>query len=506
MKTESQKERGGTPRMSSNELYKFIFDKITDYILLCDPDFNITASNHAADVILGQGESLSGQKCYAVLRQSDKPCLECPLADTLKSGAIIPLVSYDERLGEYFEERTYPVVTSGGAIESFILTSKNVSKSRELEDKSAQIKKLSALGQISSGVAHDFNNILTVVLGRVQLLKKQVTDQYILNSLEMIEKSALDGAAKVRKIQEFARPKEIRKMNEVIDLKKLIQEIVELTRPKWDIHAKIKGILIEPVLELHNELFINGDTSDLRNAFTNIIFNAVDAMPEGGVLTIKTYQNDGHVVCDFIDTGIGMTEEVREKIFDPFFSTKGVFGTGLGMSEVWGIIRRHNARISIYSHVGRGTTIRLWFNKAEKPSEVPVSSQEPEIAPCRILVVDDEEYILDIMSELLTELGHTVTISSSPLSAVERFQKNNYEIVITDLGMPEMNGLELASRLKNINPSTQIILMSGWGLNLDERDTANIVDFFISKPFSIEKIIYTISESTARIKKAPVVS
>ena len=479
--------------------YKFIFDKITDSILLCDIDYGIIESNHAAEILLGQGETLSGRKCHEALRSLDQPCLECPLADTLKSGSIIPLVKYDERFGEYFEERTYPIADSSGEIESFIITCKNVTKNRELEEKSAHLKKLSALGQISSGVAHDFNNVLTVVLGRIQLLKKQITDPLILNSLDMIEKSALDGASKVRKIQEFSRPKEGR-INDIIDLNKLLQEVVEITRPKWDIAAKIKGILIEPILDLEKNLFIYGDSSDLRNAFTNIIFNAVDAMPEGGVLSIKSHFLDSQGIIEFMDTGIGMTEETQEKIFDPFFSTKGVLGTGLGMSEVWGIIKRHNGRITITSHVGKGTTIRLYLTLAEKPVEKDAKPVTKQIAPCNILVVDDEEYILEIMKELLSELGYTVTTFSSAPLALEHFKNNHYDIVLTDLGMPDMNGLEMATKIKEINPKALVVMMSGWGLNIDEKSTGNIIDYVINKPFSIEKIIFIISESTAKIK------
>ncbi len=479
--------------------YKFLFDNLTDSILLCDADFTIKESNHAADVILGKGEKIVWQKCYQMLRSSDHPCLDCPLKDTLKSGVIIPLVYYDERFGEYFEERTHPIVDAKGKVKQFILTCKNVTKSRELEDKSAMMKKLSALGQISSGVAHDFNNVLTVVLGRVQLLKKQLSDPYILKSLDMIERAALDGAAKVRKIQEFSRPRE-GKLEEVIDLKKVIEEVVEITRPKWDTGAKIKGILIEPVLDLRNQVFINGDSSDLRNAFTNIIFNAIDAMPEGGVLSIKCYCDSSQAIAEFIDTGIGMTEEVLERIFDPFFSTKGVLGTGLGMSEVWGIVQRHNAHITINSHVGKGTTIRIFFPLAVKLTEAAETIATLEGAPCRILVVDDEDYILEILKELLSELGHSVITTNSAFAALKLSQQNHFDIMITDLGMPEMNGLEMAAKVKQIRADIQTILMSGWGLALDEKNLTN-VDFLINKPFSIEKIIFTINEASSKIRQ-----
>ncbi len=482
------------------DTYQSIFDHLNDLVLLCDADYNILLSNHAADVLFGKGEKVTWQKCFQILRGADHPCLDCPLADTLKSGILIPLVYYDERLGEYFEERNHPIVNPAGQLEKFIITSKNATKSRELEEKSALMKKLSALGQISSGVAHDFNNVLTVVLGRVQLLKKQINDAYILKSLEMIEKAALDGAAKVRKIQEFARPREAT-LKDIIDLKNILEEVVEITRPKWDTGSKIKGILIEPILNLEEKLFINGDSSDLRNAFTNIIFNAIDAMPEGGILSIKSYRDTTQAVVEFTDTGIGMTEEVMERIFDPFFSTKGIMGTGLGMSEVWGIVQRHRGRIAINSHVGKGTSIRLFFPLV---AELPANETEEKNVkriPCRILAVDDEDYILEILKELLSDMGHTVITTNSAFSAIKLLQQNQFDILICDLAMPEMNGVELTVKAKHVRPEIQTVLISGWGLSLDAKDL-NSVDYLISKPFSIEKINYTISEASQKIQRS----
>jgi len=485
---------------SHKDKYRFIFDKISDLVILCGADYTILESNRSADVIFGQGESLVGKKCHSVLHQKGMPCIDCPLHDTLKSGLIIPLVKYDERFGEYFEERTHPILDEDDHLQSFIITSKNVTKSRELEEKSAQAKKLLALGQISSGVAHDFNNVLTVVLGRIQLLKRQITDEYILNSLKMIEKSALDGASKVRKIQEFSRPSE-GALTETIDLKKIIEEVVEITRPKWETASKLKGTLIEPILELEDKIFVLGDSSDIRNAFTNIIFNAVDAMPEGGVLYIKTETDNQNVSIKFKDTGIGMTPETVEKVFDPFFSTKGVMGTGLGMSEVYGIIKRHNGRIGIQSEVGKGTMILLHLPKVAAAKIGAPVIEIGKTAPARILVIDDEEHILEIFKDLLSELGHEVDTNSSSVAALDLFRKKRHDIVITDLGMPVMTGIEISKKIKEIRRETQIIMVSGWALSLDEKSVSKCIDFVINKPFSIEKIIYTISEAAAVIQK-----
>jgi signal transduction histidine kinase/CheY-like chemotaxis protein len=487
--------------LSDIDKYKIIFDKLMDLILLCDAQYNIIESNRAANIILGQGENVVGNKCYELLHNKKNACMDCPLKDTIKSGAIIPLVVYDERFGEYFEERTHPVTGQNGRLDGFILVSRNVTKSREMEEKSAKIKKLSALGQISSGVAHDFNNVLTVVLGRVQLLKRQITNPYHLNSLNMIEKSALDGAAKVRKIQEFSRPKQDN-LTETIDLKKLVEETVEITRPKWDTASKVKGILIEPILNLEGNLYILGNSSDLRNAFTNIIFNAVDAMPDGGIIAISGSRQLDVVTLVFRDTGIGMTPEVIEKIYDPFFTTKEVGkGTGLGMSEVYGIIKRHKGRIDIDSQLGRGSSFIITYTSIDKIEEKVTLQKQTETVPSRILVIDDEEYVIEVLNDILTEFGHRVTSTTSALDAIEKVRQNPFEIVITDLGLPHMNGYQIAREVKNINSAIQVILVTGWAVNiLEDKKMEKTVDFIVNKPFSIEKVAYTISEAVSRSK------
>jgi signal transduction histidine kinase len=479
--------------------FRFIFDHMTDLIMVCNSGFVIGDANNAANIVLGKGDNLCGTKCYQSLHQGKHPCLDCPLNDTVSSGTVIPIVRYDDRFNEYFEERCFPVLNQSGELESFILVVKNVTKSRELEEKSAQMKKLAALGKISSGVAHDFNNVLTVVLGRVQLMKKLTTDPYFIKSLDMIEKSALDGASKVRKIQEFSRPGD-RAMTGSVNLKSIIEEVLEITRPRWDNAAKARGVLIEPILNLDENLFILGDSSDLRNAFTNIIFNAVDAMSNGGILSIKALKTGNSIRVDFKDTGHGMTEEVIERIFDPFFTTKGVLGSGLGMSEVYGIIKRHNGRIQVESEVGTGTTIKLLFPKSKRLEEEVASGKSGKVKALEIFIVDDEEYIVETLGEYLGEMGHAVHSSNSSVQALSDIKKTHYDVVITDLGMPVINGVELAGLIKKINPMIQVVMISGWALNLKSSELENRVDFVINKPFSFEKINFILAEVEKKIQ------
>lgn len=492
-------ERKNSTLLSADEPYRFIFDNITDMVMVCDNEYTITVANKSANIVLGKSDSIIHEKCYSVLRQSESPCVDCPLQDTINSGTIIPLVKYDKRFNEFFEERCFPILSDDEKLESFILYAKNITQSRELEEKSSQMKKLSALGQISSGVAHDFNNVLTVVLGRVQLMKKLMSDPHMLKSLEMIEKSALDGASKVRKIQEFSRPN-TKTLNESVNLKEIIEEVLEITRPKWDVASKIKGILIKPIIDLDDNIFILGDSSDLRNAFTNIIFNAIDAMTNGGILSIKTHQVKNHITVEFKDTGIGMTEETIERVFDPFFTTKGVLGNGLGMSEVYGIIKRHNAKITVQSEVGSGTTIKIRFPAVKQQTTVLAESELDLSGVFSIYVIDDEEYILETLKDFLVDMGHHVETNTDPQDAIDDISKKTYDIVITDLGMPGISGLELAEKVKAIRPKTQVVLISGWALNLKSEDIKNRIDFVINKPFSFEKINFTLSEIEDKLR------
>jgi CheY-like chemotaxis protein len=198
---------------------------------------------------------------------------------------------------------------------------------------------------------------------------------------------------------------------------------------------------------------------------------------------------------------MGMTEETIERIFDPFFTTKGVLGNGLGMSEVYGIVKRHNAKITVQSEVGAGTTIKIQFPAIKKRKEVVADTGLDLTGTFSIYIVDDEEYILETLKDFLVDMGHHVETNTDPYSAIEDISKKAFDVVITDLGMPGISGLELAEKIKAIQPLTQIVLISGWALNLKPDDIKHRVDFVINKPFSFEKINYTLSEIEKKLRQ-----
>jgi len=374
---------------------------------------------------------------------------------------------------------------------------------RQAQDQIVQAEKLRAMGELASGVAHDFNNVLAVVLGNTQLLLHQL-DQLSLDEirdgLKVIERSSKDGAETIRRIQEFTG---LRRDKEFIalSLNEIVKEVVNITQPRWKDQTQRKGIQIELTTVLGDIPWIMGNPSEVREVLTNIIFNAVDAMSQGGKLTIATQpQVEDWVEVRISDTGIGMTEEVKKRVFDPFFTTKGVTNSGLGMSVSYGIIKRHGGEILIESAPEKGTTfiIHLPTGYGEGEAvvkEVPVFKESRR---ARILVIDDEDSVREILSRMLKTKGHKVVVAPNGEEGIERFRSEPFDLVFTDLGMPKLSGWDVGKTIKEINPRTPIAMITGWGVELDiEKLNDSGIDLIISKPFNFDQVIHLVSEAMA---------
>ncbi len=372
---------------------------------------------------------------------------------------------------------------------------------RQAQDQIVQAEKLRAMGEMASGVAHDFNNVLAVVLGNIQLLLYQLdhlSPEEIREGLKIIEQSSKDGAETVRRIQEFTG---VRRDKEFVSLSlnEIITEVVNITQPRWKDQTQKKGIQVGLAAQLGEIPLIMGNPSELREVLTNIIFNAVDAMPEGGKLTIATQpQAEGWVEVRIADTGIGMTEEVKKRIFDPFFTTKGVTNSGLGMSVSYGIIKRHGGEILIESELGKGTTFIIHLPTGYGEEETAVKEVTPikESRQARILVIDDEDSVRDILSRMLKTKGHQVVVASNGEEGIEQFRSQPFDLVFTDLGMPKISGWEVGKTIKGINPKIPIAMITGWGMELDrEKMSESGIDLIVSKPFNFDQVIHLVSEA-----------
>jgi CheY-like chemotaxis protein len=354
----------------------------------------------------------------------------------------------------------------------------------ESQQRIVQGERLRALGEMAGGVAHDFNNVLAIIIGRAEVIAVDVEDTEIRRQIDVIIQAALDATQTVKRIQEFTRVRRSRDFR-AVDLRQLIDETLEMTRSRWKDEAEGRGIPYDIRVKGDAVPPVDGEPSEIREAFTNILFNALDAMPDGGAVTFTTGTKDGRVVCAIADSGVGMPEDVRQRVFDPFFTTKGERGTGLGLSVVYGIVARHGGEIDVDSYLGAGTTFTLRFPVATRLLEGKSgASAVPVPRSARVLVVDDEAEILSAVGDLLRYDGHVATLCGDAEEAIAQVERHEFDLVITDLGMPGLSGWDVARIVKLRAPRTPVAMITGWSDRIDpEYAKANGVEGVIAKPF-----------------------
>jgi signal transduction histidine kinase len=360
---------------------------------------------------------------------------------------------------------------------------------RAAQDGVVKQERLSALGMMAGGIAHDFNNALTMVLGYADLLCPWIKTQGAARELSFVEHiiaAAQDATHIVGRLREFYRPVATDEVREPLDLNAIVEQAVALTAPKWKATSQAAGIDISVLTELRPTPRIAGCAAELREVLTNLIFNAVDAMPRGGSIVITTgVQEDGRVALTVTDTGTGMTEEQRERCLEPFFTTKGDRGTGLGLSVVYGILQRHEGRLEIASQLRQGTTFNITFAPTEVVATVGALTMEKVERPLQILVVDDQELICELIAECLKSDGHKTQTAANGREALELFRKTPADLVITDQSMPGMNGVQLSVSIKQQAPNTPVILLTGFGEELNAAGHApGGVNLVVGKPVS----------------------
>jgi len=369
---------------------------------------------------------------------------------------------------------------------------------RELEmaqERLIQSEKLKALGEMSSGIAHDFNNVLTSILGRVQLALRDVQDAKLKRNMEIIEQGALDAAQMVQRLQDVTRVRTDHSF-ELADLNQILEAALENIKPRLNELLEIKDIRIQVSFDRSDISPVEGSASELREVLTNILLNAIEAMPSGGGLTLKSQQENHLVAVTVSDTGVGMSAEVKKKLFTPFFTTKGSKGLGMGLSVAYGIINRHSAKIEVFSKPGEGSTFTIKFPVTKRGKEQVISkAPQIDIHTASILVIDDDEAARQVISETLNRVGHKVDMAVNGQQGLSLAQRKVYDLVVTDLGMPDISGRQVAKAIKSANPVTPVLLITGWGVQLDpielEKDG---VDGLIAKPFNIDEILTKVAK------------
>jgi CheY-like chemotaxis protein len=327
----------------------------------------------------------------------------------------------------------------------------------------------------------------------------------------MIRAAAQDAAMMVKRLREFYRNKQAGELLIMADINKVIGQAISLTQPRWKDQALAAGINIKLAPELQELPPFVCNEADLRECLINLIFNSVDAMTTGGVITIKTSIEDDHIVIRVRDTGSGMTEEVRLRCLEPFFSTKGKRGSGLGLAMVYGFVQRHRGTIDIESEPGKGTTfvLRLPLQKApeqKKDESVQRSAkrqEDPEKGraggprPKRVLIVDDEPLVRGVITAYLTCDGHAVEAATNGKDGLERFRSGQFDLVLTEKAMPEMNGERLAALIKEISPDMPVILLTGFEeIMSSSGEQPKSVDLVLPKPVALDDLRHAIAKVT----------
>ncbi len=494
--------------------YKALVDNMIDVVFTADTQLNISSINPAGQRVFEySGKDIIHLSFYDLIHESDKE----------KIRNYLNVSFADHR--KFIEGLEFRIMTGNGITKDIQLNAiadydksgnvvqiecvvRDITARKDFEQKLFQIEKLNALGLMSSGFAHEFNNILATILGYLEIAKTELdgTGAQVLDTLKIIEKAARGGETVVDKIQQFSRIKqEYERAEEVVDLHEIVDEALTFTMPRWKVEAQSKGTEYEIITNgfTNAKYHVKFNPSELRDVIINIINNSIDAMPNGGKIEFSAKKDNENVVISISDNGIGIKEEVKYKMFDPFFTTKGVKRSGLGMSLSHSVMIRYGGNIIVDTHQDNGVTIHLRIPLCT--AETARSDKKEEVVSSRgvnILMIDDDKTILEMMKIILESKGHSVFTTTDANIGLKMYEDNLYEIVLCDLAMPKINGWKVAKYIKEYDAvrkesKTPVVLITGYELDTEMLNhKGDGVDFILNKPISFEKLYKLINDFT----------
>ena len=467
----------------SEERYRAVVKQSNDGIFLVDiDDGQILDSNPAVQRQLGySADELLHLTLYDIdahNRESVDENIEEILAN---HEHYLGSRRYNRKNGTMVDVEVSVHLISYGGREVMCALVRDITDRRLLENEMVRLERMRALGEMAQGIAHNFNNILAVVLGYSELARDRVKDPICAADMDEVISSALRGEELVQRLTQAVRQEEDTDL-EPVNLNSVIPQVLEATRPRWKDETEAKGQSIEVVTKLSDTPPIRGSDSGIHDILINLLFNAVDALPDGGTITIETRHVSSYVVCTITDTGVGMDEETRGRVFEPFFTTKMDVGTGLGLATVYGTVNRWGGEIRVESARGRGTTFVLRLPVWTEPQVVEQAQAHVRrlVRRANVLVVEDDEAICGMLTKMLSD-EHLVEHSLDGREALERFASGAYDVVLIDLGMPDLSGDQVALTVKEKNPKVSTVLITGWVLE-DSDPRLKAFDFTLEKP------------------------
>ncbi len=471
-----------------------LVDLAPDEIYTLDAEHRFTWMNQRAEIDSGLTRSvLLGQDFTMIVatesEEEASAAVQCTLGGEQKQFEVRTICA-DGRV-RCMDAHTSPLWRDGGITGVMVFMS-DITERKLAQERAARSDKLRALGELAAGVAHNLNNSLTVIQGRAQLLlMRSGADEPNKKSLEVITQAVGDCSQTLRRLLDFSRRGSTR-ASAPVDLSELVVSSVEIARPKWQAESAHRTGIIEVRLDAPKAVLTLGDSSELREVVLNLIFNAVDAMPQGGTIEIGT-RNDGLNACFWVaDTGSGMPPEVIARIFEPFYSTKGERGTGLGLSASHGIVENHGGHVNVTSEPGKGTRFEVILPLHESSSPAVATPLAPAngTKAARVLVVEDEEKVRVLLNDAFRAQGHEVVEATTGAEALDRLDKGEFDLMVCDLGLPELSGLHVARWVKEFRPNLPVIIATGFSEMITDEDYQKArIDRVIPKPYALDDVL-----------------
>jgi len=486
----AQRSRAEEALRQSQEWLEVTLSSIGDGVIATDTTGAVIFMNPVAEELTGwTAQEALGQeakKVFRIVNGQSRQAVESPVERVLKEGLAVSLGNHTVLIAQNGREvpildNGAPIRTVDGTLSGVVLVFHDNTEGKRMERELVHLERLRAVGELSAGVSHNLNNILTGVLGPAQLLKRKTDDPGFLREVDDIITSAARARDLVHQLHLSVRTSQEEFLHPVpLDL--VIQQAVQTSRPRWKDEPEARSVSINVVTHWGDVPSIQGTKDGLQDILINLIFNAVDALPEGGTIAIRTETVGDQVQITFSDTGIGMDEETRRRVFEPFFTTKMDIGSGLGLSTAYNTVAHWGGSIEVESAPGQGTcfVIRLpvWTG-------AEVQEEEPRVVrPVRrgkVLIVEDDEGVCRLLLSLLSQ-GHEVEAVPNGRQAFERFAPGGYDVALIDLGIPGMPGDQVARELREADRSVATVLITGW--ELKEGDLRlSAFDFRLLKPF-----------------------
>ncbi len=499
------------PVLSQQQFFKSLVHHALDMFLVIDPDGTIRYVNSAVKPHLGyRQDELEGRSIYDFLHEDDHPTVQDNLSRVIASpGKTLPVFT----LRMQTKEESWRTLESVGknllhedVVSGILLTTRDITERDELEQQLQRAQRMEALGLIAGSIAHDFRNLMAVILGSAQMLQLDPTEAEKEKFLEMIVSSVDRGKTITQRILAFAHTE--KPHFQTLSGQQYLENVREIASRTLPENIEI---VVEPY---HDDDLIKADPGQLQQVLLILCTNAADAMPSGGKITLalerpttelarkhRVPSRDNYLCITVTDTGSGMDDETLNRIFEPFFTTKEAGNaTGLGLSVAYGILEQHQGWIDAVSEVDKGTTIILGLPRAEEKEESPepINFRQPSTsAKHHILIVEDEAHLRELLETILISKGYTVSVASNGKDALLLYKgkAKDIQLIITDLKMPEMGGQELARRVHEINPQLKIIAITGsMGLERPKVTPNNTFKAVIEKPFDVQEVLRTIQE------------